>query len=391
MRLHYLSLHEPGGYATAGYRLMRALRECGVGVRWIPFVSGSGLGPGFGYQPGDAGDVAEPALRDLLEGPRECDAVVAHLVPEYWPYVRALYPDVPLIGHTVWETDRLPAHWPRLLDEAHLVIVPTAWNADTIRNSRVSAPVEVVPHAAARPSAADSSAWSEIPHEATVFYSIAPWTVRKALPLTVRAYQLAFAGRDDTMLVLKTSPDDQTREGAPMRLPAGPGTSAWALARLLHETPDPAPVRLVTRTLEEEDVAALHTRGDCYVSLCHAEGWGIPPFDAATRRTPVVITAFGGQLEYLDSGSAFLVDYDLVPVDDPVGGRSYTPDQRWARPSLEHAAELLRQVLAEPAEAAARAERASRRIQSRYNGATVAATFLAALGRWIDAPASVGP
>ena len=181
MRLHYLSLHEPSGYATAGLRLMRALREAGVELRWIPFVPGHGLGPGFGYQPGRAGDVADPALAELLAGPEDCDAVVAHLVPEYWPYVRRLYPGRPVVGHTVWETDRLPAHWPALFDGVELVVVPTVWNAQVTRSSGVTTPVEVVPHAARRARDVESAAWSDVPDDATVFYSIAPWTTRKAL------------------------------------------------------------------------------------------------------------------------------------------------------------------------------------------------------------------
>jgi glycosyltransferase involved in cell wall biosynthesis len=381
MRLHYLSLHEPSGYATAGLRLMRALRGAGVELRWIPFVPGHGLGPGFGYQPGRAGDVADPALAELLAGPEDCDAVVAHLVPEYWPYVRRLYPGTPIVGHTVWETDRLPAHWPALLDGVELVVVPTVWNAQVTRSSGVTTPVEVVPHAAPRTRDVESAAWGDVPDDATVFYSIAPWTTRKALPLVVHAYQRAFAGRGDTLLVLKTSPHDQTVAGVPVAGPAAPGTTAWALAHLLRETPSPAPVRLVTRTLPEAEVQALHARGDCYVSLCRSEGWGIPPFDAAARGTPVVITGFGGHLEYLDADSAFLVDYDLVPVDDPLGGRSYTPDQRWAQPSVEHAAEQLRRVLAHPSEAAARAERACRRVLRDFDAGVVAASFLTALNR----------
>ena len=181
--------------------------------------------------------------------------------------------------------------------------------------------------------------------------------------------------------MLKTSPDDKTVVAGTVRGPAAPGTTAWTLAHLLRETPGPAPVRLVTRTLAEAEVEALHARGDCYVSLCRSEGWGIPPFDAAARGTPVVITGFGGHLAYLDSDSAYLVDYDLVRVDDPLGGRSYTPDQHWAQPSVEHAAEQLRRVLAHPAEAAARAEKACRRVLRDFDHAAVAATFLTALSR----------
>jgi glycosyltransferase involved in cell wall biosynthesis len=375
MRLHYLALHEPSGYAVAAQRCMRALRAAGVELRWIPYLPGT-----LGYRPAEPGEVDDPALQDLLAGPAECDAVVAHLVPEYWPSVRDRYAGTPLVGHTVWETDRLPATWPALLDVAERILVPTAWNAGVIARAGVRAPVAVVPHVAAWPSVPPvSSAWDDVPASAFVVSTVGPWTARKALDLTLRAYQAAFVGRDDTLLVLKTSPRDFTAPPGGGSSRAGPGTTGWSVARLLGGIERPAPVRLVTGTLADDDLAALHARSDCYLSLCRSEGWGIPAFDAAAAGTPIVITGFGGQLDYLDAGSAFLVDHALVPVDDPAGGASYTPDQRWAEPSVGHAAALLRQVAGDPAAARVRAARARDRVRSEFAPDRVAHAFLAAL------------
>jgi glycosyltransferase involved in cell wall biosynthesis len=356
---------------------MRALIGAGADVRWIPLVRGPEWG--LGYRPAITGEIADPALADLLSGPDDCDVVVAHVVPEYWPLLRALYPHTPLVGHTVWETDRLPAHWLPLLDTADLVVVPTAWNRALVERSGVRTPCRVVPHVAAAPRTVSSSVWRDIPSEAFVAYTIAPWTTRKALDDVVRAYQSAFSGRDDTLLVIKTSPQDFTHTGPAPVGPIAPGTSASRLARVLAEFDRPAPVRLVTGELDERDLEALHTRGDCYLSLCRSEGWGIPPCDAAACGNPVVITGFGGQLAYLDAESAFLVDYELVAVDDPAGEGSYTGDQHWAEPSIEHAAALLRGVVAEPAEAHARASRARARVVREFSAPAVAAAFLDAL------------
>jgi glycosyltransferase involved in cell wall biosynthesis len=378
VKLHYLALHEASGYAASAQRCMRALAGAGVEVRWIPIVPGPEWG--LGYRPASADEVDDPDLQDLLSGPEECDVVVAHLVPEYWPLVRALYPHSPLVGHTVWETDRLPRHWRPLLDVADLVVVPTAWNQSLLERSGVAPPCRVVPHVATPPRTAASAVWSEIPSGAFVVYTIADWTARKALDRVVRAYQSAFAGRKDTLLVVKTSPRDFTDTSSQASGPIAPGTTAWSLAQVLAGFARPAPVRLVTSVLEERDLEALHTRGDCYLSLCRSEGWGIPPCDAAAWGNPVVITGFGGQLAYLAADSAFLVDYELVAVDDPAGGGSYTGDQQWAEPSIEHAATLLRRVLDEPAEASARAARARDRVLRDFAGPVVAAAFLDALG-----------
>jgi glycosyltransferase involved in cell wall biosynthesis len=360
----YVALHEPSGYATAARRCMRALMAAGVDVRWLPLVPGPDWG--LGYRPASAGEIGDPALADLLAGPGECDVVVAHLVPEYWPLVRALYPGTPLVGHTVWETDRLPDHWLPLLDCADLVLVPTHWNRDLMERSGVRGPLGVVPHTAA----------TAIASGAFVVYTIAPWTARKGLEDVVCAYQAAFAGRDDTLLVVKSSPRDFTDPHGQGDGPAAPATTAWKLAQVLSGFADPAPVRLVTGELAEDDIEALHTRGDCYLSLCRSEGWGIPPFDAAAWGNPVVITGFGGQLDYLDDDSAYLVDYELVAVDDPLGGMSYTPDQHWAKPSVAHATALLQQVLCDPDEAAARGERARERMLREFAAPVVAEAFL---------------
>jgi glycosyltransferase involved in cell wall biosynthesis len=379
MRLHYAALYEPSGYAVAALRCMRALSDAGVGVRWLPLVPGSGWGTGLGYRPAGVGEVAEPGLADLLAGPEECDAVVAHLVPEYWPLLRERSPHTPLVGHTVWETDRLPAHWRPLLDSADLIVVPTDWNREVTERAGVRAPVRVVPHASAVPRAGTGEAWSSIPPETFVVYTVGPWTARKALERTVLAYQTAFAGRDDTLLVIKTSARDLTAPYPESASPVAPGTAAWALARLLGRFTHPAPVSLVTAELPEGDIDALHARGDCYLSLCRAEGWGIPAFDAAAHGNPIVITGYGGQRAYLDAEGAWLVDYDLVAVDDPAGGRSYTGDQRWAEPSIEHAAALLRAIEAAPAEARARAARSRDRVLRDFAPPVVAEAFLDAL------------
>jgi glycosyltransferase involved in cell wall biosynthesis len=373
MRIDYLSLHEASGYAVAARRCMEALAAAGAQVRWIPFVRGGRLG--LGYEPADPRAIDTPLATSHLDSPRECDIVVGHLVPEYWPFVRAAYPRTPFVGNTAWETDRLPAHWPGLVDLADRVVVPVEWNAEVMRAAGVRKPITVVPHIAPDEKPRAGTAWDEIPTGAFVCYTIGPWTARKALPSVVRAYQLAFAGRSDTLLVVKTSRSDfsSARRSSPGR--AGPGTTAWALARLLGEVREPAPVRLVPGDIEESEIDGLHAHGDCYVSLSRGEAWSLPVFDAAAHGNPVVVTGHGGPLAYLDPDTAFLVDHRLVAVDDP-GNASYSSDQLWADASIEHAAALLRQVRDDPELAAARAARARIRIHRDFSATAVASIFL---------------
>jgi glycosyltransferase involved in cell wall biosynthesis len=139
-------------------------------------------------------------------------------------------------------------------------------------------------------------------------------------------------------------------------------------------------VRLVTSALTEGEVSALHRRGDCFVSLCRSEGWGLGAFDAAAYGNPVVTTGFSGHLDYL-AGSPYLVGFDVIPVQDPSGFPTYAPEQRWGDPDVEHGAALLRGVAADPEQAAAVACSIAAEIEWRYRPATIASAFRSAVER----------
>jgi glycosyltransferase involved in cell wall biosynthesis len=360
----YLSLDETSGYGEAADRCMAALEESGVEVDWAPFVPGGGWN--LGYEP-------PPAL-DPLPAAGEDQVVVAHLVPEYFPAVRQRSPEVFLVGHTAWETDRIPDHWVGYLDAADLLVVPSLFSAEAIRSSPVSVPVGVVPHVVPRELSYASDRWVGIPPDVFVFYTIAEWNERKAVFHSIEAYLRAFTAEDPVLLVVKTSHHDRRYPPPSGRHAVEPGTSAWALTRLLAKHRNPASVHLVTRELSDDDVRALHERGNCFVSLCRSEGWGLGAFDAAASGNPVVTTGYGGHLDYL-SRSDYLVRFDLVPVDDPAGYPSYAPDQHWAEPDLDHGAELLRQVMTHRQEAASRAASLGSEIRWRYRPQAIAAHF----------------
>jgi len=375
-RLSYLSTDDVSGYGIAADRCMAALRGAGVEVDWLPHVPEDGT-PLFYGRGLSAAAAPPPAGATGTRAP----VVVAHLVPEYYPDVRREHREAFLVGHTVWETDRLPHHWPELLEVVDLLVVPCHFNARVIEAARVRTPVAVIPHAAPAPLRADLAPvppWDAIPADTLVFYTIAMWTERKAVARTVEAFLRAFTAREKVMLIIKSSHRDYTVEMSPSGGLAREGTTGFSLARLLAAHSDPPPVQLVTRDLSDAELAGLHARGDCFVSLCHGEGWGLGSFDAAAYGKPVVTTGFGGQLDYL-AGSPLLVEHRIVGVNERAGGASYTRDQRWAEPNVDHGAALLRQVAADPLRAHELAQERGREIRRRYRPEAIASAFIHAL------------
>jgi glycosyltransferase involved in cell wall biosynthesis len=138
-------------------------------------------------------------------------------------------------------------------------------------------------------------------------------------------------------------------------------------------------VHLITELLSPTAMRRLYRRADAFVSLSRGEGFGLGAFETAAAGTPVIATGFGGHLDYLAGDDALLVDHEVVAVDAVAGSVSYTPDQGWAEPSVAHAAELMRAVVADRADAAARGARLRDRIRREFSTASTTARLVAVL------------
>ncbi len=371
--LRYVAEDGPTGYMIAAWRLVRALREAGVDLEFLAWTAPHLLG---------LGETTTHSRSDQLAGSPSGPGTptVMHLVPEHLSVVRQITTG-PVIVHTVWETDRLPRHWPAILNGSDGVLVPTEWNRELFAASGVSVPIEVVPHVACDPLAGDADEALAIPDDVVVFYMISRWDERKTPALAIEAFLKAFTAEDPVALIVKSGPlaeirpPDQWGQSFPRFL-----TTDWQIARLLRNYPRPPRIHLIVEEWDDSRIAWLHTRGDCYLTLTHGEGWGIGSADACVYGNPVIATGWSGHLAYL-AGSDTLVDYDLVPVASHLAAGSYEPGQMWAQPRIEHAVELLRRVAADPPAARTAAAPLRERALERFQGRVVAEQFIAAMAR----------
>ncbi|HEX5586387.1 MAG TPA: hypothetical protein VFZ17_03705 [Acidimicrobiia bacterium] len=369
--LRFVAEDELVGYAEGSDRLVRALRASGVGVE---------------YRGLHLGDEAQPsALRRHSRDPLPAEhaapgaPTIARMVPPRLPQVREAIGDGTLLWQTVWETDRLPQHWVPLLDDVDRVIVPTEWNRAVFEASGVTAPVVVVPHVACHPVPGDGGLPLGLPADVVVFYTIGRWCLRKQPAADLRAFLEAFTADDPVALVIKTVPFTTFSEcGEWARDSPLLGTTMLEVAHILRSYARPPLVLLESADWTADRIAGLHTRGDCFISLSHGEGWHIGAFDAAAYGNPVVMTGWGGQLAYLDPAASFLVDYVLEPARH-VDNLSYSSDQHWATPSIDHAAALLREVAADVGAARERAAPQRARVLHEYAPPRVVATLAEAV------------
>jgi hypothetical protein len=113
----------------------------------------------------------------------------------------------------------------------------------------------------------------------------------------------------------------------------------------------------------------LMAAADVYASLHRSEGLGLTMLEALAHGKPVVATDWSGNTDFMNVGNSFPVRYRMTTLERDVG--PYRAGEQWAEPSVEHAAELLRLVFEQRAEAMERAELGRQQVLAEYSPESV--------------------
>ena len=357
-RLRYASEWDSSGYATAARRCLYALSLLPLDLSWQPLAD---AGPD-GRIPSNVAIGAPDALRAMRTPAQPGDSLVIHCPPRSWRLIAEHQQAGHVIGHTVWETERIPQLWLDEMDVVDEFWVPTEWNR-RIFSEAFKRPVHVVPHVLefqpSRPAPIDIDADQE------VVAIVSAWDWRKRPDVTLRTALRAFDGRRDVTIVVKTGhwatgwPGTRTD-------PRGP------VAEILADFPNGPRVVLVVDDWSDGEMLGLLERADCVFSLTSAEGWGLGAFDAVGVGTPVVITGHGGQVEWLGADYPGLVPFRMVEVDHP-DTTLFEPGMEWAEADVDAAIDLLRGVVdGTDTKIAAHVTTLREDLQHRYNAQAVA-------------------
>ncbi|MQA62100.1 MAG: FkbM family methyltransferase [Actinophytocola sp.] len=153
----------------------------------------------------------------------------------------------------------------------------------------------------------------------------------------VSAFQRAFPGRADVRLTIKVINGERHPRNA---------------ERLRVMVADDDRIDLVERYISHAELGALYRDSDCYVSLHRSEGFGLTVAEAMVRRLPVISTNYSSTTEFLDENTGWPIPYRMTAVGE--GNQPYHSDAVWADPDLDAAADAMREVADNPAEAARR-------------------------------------
>jgi len=193
---------------------------------------------------------------------------------------RAIFKDTrELFINTMWESSRLPASWPPLINRSRAVIVPTRFVAQICRDSGVTVPIEVVPEGV-DPEIYHYEEPQE--HEGITTLIAAMVNERKHTREGIEAWKSAFAHDPTARLIIK------------------------ARFQLNNYVPDDPRIMLVDTNETTRGIAHWYRKADVLLALGN-EGFGLPLVEAMACGLPVIALSSEGQSDVCeDAGDLVL-------------------------------------------------------------------------------------
>lgn len=328
MKVTYVGpVFDSSGYAEAARNYICALDQAGIDVcvRSIKFER----------QKPDLGEFQEK-LDKCMAKQDDSKIQISHLTPENYPRVlkRGRYN----IAYTAWETSRVPDHWVPLLNNMDEIWVPCTHNVKVMKDSGVMKPVIAVPHTFKEPKEIQKDSPIQYKDEEDfMFYSIFQWTERKNPIGLLKAYLSEFLESEKVCLVLKTyfvNPDNPKESEQMKEL-----IKAVKDRSYLNSFPK---LLLISSLLSTEEMQALHSNGDCYVSLHRCEGFGIPIVEAMMQEKPTIVTNYGGPEDF-NPDVMKKIGYTETPCHG-MPWPTYHSHMNWAEPDILEARRAMREL-----------------------------------------------
>jgi glycosyltransferase involved in cell wall biosynthesis len=280
------------------------------------------------------------------------------------PVVRDMRAARRVLGPYGWEETSFPAQYAEDFNlTLDLVTVLSSQTERLLRDAGVRTPMAVVGAGVDHLLAVSPAPTPRALPPGFRFLHVSSCFPRKGADIMLEAFGRAFRAWDDVCLVIKTFPNPHN------------DVAAQLAARRATDTDYPR-VELIEEDWTPSQIVGLYQACHALVAPSRAEGFGLPIAEAMIQNLPVIVTGWGGHMDFCDEDNAWLVDYTPTPAQTHL----VLPDSLWAEPSAESLASRLREVLVlSPDERERKTALARRQVLARYTWRQVAERTLEAL------------
>jgi glycosyltransferase involved in cell wall biosynthesis len=267
------------------------------------------------------------------------------------------YSDRYVIGQWFWELEQAPEWYVPAWPMVNEMWAPTRFIEQMLRNSAPkNVAISYVPLPVTRPAidASLTRAHFDLDDRFMFLFAFDFMSVMKRKnPIgLIEAFIRAFPAGIGAQLVIKAINGDKR--------PA-------ERAQLMAAAAQHPGITVMDTYLTRVETSSLMNLADCYVSLHRSEGLGLTLSEAMSHGKPVIATNYSGNIDFMDETNSYLVSWDRVAVGENAEG--YAADATWAEPNLDEAAQLMRSVFENQAEAAQIGQKAQNDILKNFSEA----------------------
>ena len=244
----------------------------------------------------------------------------------YPPRVSGMRGDLNILNSYGWEESAFPLEYVENFN-AHLdgITVMSNYVKDVLRNNGVKIPIKVVGLGVEHILKATPKPFKLKTNKSFKFLHISSCFPRKGVDTLLKAYVDSFTIDDDVTLIIKTFPN--------------PHNSIENDIKEIQKNQNAPEIILINQDLEDEHISWLYQNSNVLVMPSRGEGFGLPMAEAMLFNLPVVTTAFGGQSDFCNNDTAWLIAYSFQEAKTHLNlFNSY-----WAEPKLEDLKRLLKE------------------------------------------------
>lgn len=356
--------------AIVNRQLAMALEDAGQRVALFTYEQGPSPSPNFNA-------VEEPQRIEQMWRLSEERLPPGVSMRNAWPpVVRDMRGARRVMANYAWEETAFPEQYAEGFNQTlDLITVVSTQTAKVLRDAGVRTPMavvgngvdhlfDVVPAPPPRPLPGGFR-----------FLHVSSCFPRKGVDVLLKAYGEVFRNTDDVSLIIKTFPNQHN-------------DVAKQLAALRDVDAGYPRVELIEDDWTGEQIVGLYHACQVLVAPSRGEGFGLPVAEAMLHRLPVITTAWGGQLDFANDDTVWLVDYNPEPAQTHID----LPGSLWAEPSVESLKQRLRELYTlSPQERERKTARARETIAVRYTWRQAAERTLQALAAIDALPAPLSP
>lgn len=183
---------------------------------------------------------------------------------------------------------------------------------------------------------------------AKTFLHVSSCFPRKGVDVLLEAWARAFTDADGVKLIIKTFPNPHNNVEA-------------QVAELRRRYPRLAPIQIINKDVETTGLVDLFRSSDVMVLPTRGEGYNLPAMEALAAGLPLIVTGYGGHMDFCGPKEARLLDYEFQM------SASHVKEcvSCWVNPSVDDLVDALREQTSLDRQPEIEARRAQGRLTAR--------------------------